>query len=33
MIQNGRPNNYLIAEEELFKKHKQFTTKENKESL
>ena len=33
LIQNGRPNNYLLAEEELFKKHRQFTTQENRESL
>jgi hypothetical protein len=30
---NGRPNNYLVSEEELLKKHLENISKENKESL
>ena len=32
-IQNGKPNNYLVTDEELFSKYKNFTTNENKLSL
>ena len=32
-IQNGKPNNYLESDEDLFKKHRDFTAGENKISL